>query len=267
MEYSLLKSNSKRGEKELKKIIAEAVPDLSDQYSNIKIDMNDTYLVEKVRCLHAFQIGLVRKCLDLVKNKEINTVDIGDSSGSHLKYLEALSKDSDKNLNSLSINLDKEAIERIRSKGLKAIHCRAEDCSQYLKSEGDTIFTSFEMLEHLIDPIGFLRQMATQTEANYFVITVPYVSTSRLGLRFIKQNLPGNHTAERVHIFELSPEDLRVMFKFSGWSVVFDDIYLQYPSKGPLRMTKPLWKKYDFEGFYGVVLEKNGYYSEKYLDW
>ena len=43
------------------------------------------------------------------------------------------------------------------------------------------VLTSFEMLEHLQDPIGFLKSMSS-VDCDKFVITVPYVSKSRVNL-------------------------------------------------------------------------------------
>jgi len=74
-------------------------------------------------------------------------------------------------------------------------------------------------------------------------------------------------SAENTHIFELSPEDLQLLFKFAGWSVVFERIYLQYPRKHWLRITKNYWRMFDFEGFYGVILKRDSTWSKLYTDW
>ncbi len=74
-------------------------------------------------------------------------------------------------------------------------------------------------------------------------------------------------SAENTHIFELSPEDLQLLFKFAGWSVVFERIYLQYPKKHWLRITKRYWMMFDFEGFYGVILKRDSTWSKLYTGW
>ena len=54
------------------------------------------------------------------------------------------------------------------------------------------------------------------------------------------------------------------LFKFSGWKVEKDLIYYQYPQKHPLWLTKYIWKKLDFEGFFGVILSKDDTYLKMY---
>ena len=76
----------------------------------------------------------------------------------------------------------------------------------------------------------------------------------------------GNY-AENTHIYELCPEDWKLIFTFSGWKVVYENIYYQYPRYGLFKFTKYLWKKKDFEGFYGVILKKDFKYSKLYKDW
>jgi hypothetical protein len=161
--------------------------------------------------------------------------------------------------------LDPEAIRRIREKEIDAICARAEELNRY--SRDADIYLSFEMIEHLTDPIGFLYKLSHGTECKAFVITVPYIEQSRIGLRFIRDNQKKDVRSESVHIFELSPFDWRLIFKYAGWDVIYDRVYLQYPQKGPLSLTKNYWKKIDYEGFYGAVLSRNFSWSSLYKDW
>ena len=157
----------------------------------------------------------------------------------------------------MSVNFDPIAIEKIREKGLKAILCRAEEL--HLQKDGiiTDIFLSYEMLEHLFNLIEFLHTMALKSRCEYFVVTVPYVSSSRIGLHQLRNNSKNAIFAENTHIFELSPAEWKLIFQFSGWKVVYEKIYKQYPKSFPLYFTKFIWRKFDFEGFYGVILEKN----------
>lgn len=161
----------------LSKRLAEIVPDLTSQYTTFKID-ND-YLQVKVRTLHAFQIDLVIKAIDYILPKEsLFLVDIGDSSGTHLIYLNAILKNdvrfAARNLKCLSVNLDPIAVERIASKGIEAVLCRAEDLYENYKIKADLIL-SFEMLEHLYDPVSFLNILSEQSVSEYFALTIPYL--------------------------------------------------------------------------------------------
>ncbi|MDP3244331.1 MAG: hypothetical protein Q8M83_01590 [bacterium] len=241
---------------ELKKIVL----DITEQYSSFKIDTS--YLQNKVRSLHAFQIFLVDKVINGFANPTI--VDIGDSAGTHIQYLQGL-YGRQKQMNCLSINLDSIAVAKIKAKGLKAIQARAEDLEEY--NINTDIFLCFEIMEHLMDPCRFLRELASKTNAKYLIITVPYVKNSRVGLHHIRTGREGNLNAETTHIFELNPNDWKLLAKHSGWQIAYEKIYFQYPKWSFLYLTKPLWKRLDFEGFYGMILKKDDTWSKKYLDW
>lgn len=266
---SLRASNKYRKEDEIRSILINSVPDLSKQYTTFEI--NSPYIFENLRCMHSFQVALILKTLELFGqnsiNRKITVVDIGDSSGTHLKYLKDLVSERKLNwkLNLLSVNLDPVAIEKIKERGIDAIQVRAENLVE--KGIKADIFLSFEMLEHLFDPINFLHDISSKTDCSYFSLTVPYLRQSRVGMIYLRKGDLRETCAENVHIFELSPEDWRLIFKFSGWEVVAEDIYLQYPKFGIFRLTKPLWKWFDFEGFYGVILRRNSEASEKYKSW
>jgi hypothetical protein len=266
---SLRASNVERQESALKEMLIRSTPDLSRQYSTFDID--SPHLIEKLRCLHAFQIGLVMKTLELMgstsANAPITLVDIGDSSGTHLKYVKDIAgfRKLNLNLKLLSANLDPVAVKKIQDRGMDALLCRAEELPT--KGIEADIFVSFQMLEHLFDPISFLHDIASKTNCSYFVITIPYVRTSRVGLHYLRWGDFKDYWAENTHIFELSVEDWNLIFRFSGWEIVSSDIYTQYPKFGLLRLTKPLWSRLDFEGFYGVILRRNLEISKHYKSW
>ncbi|MBU0468124.1 MAG: class I SAM-dependent methyltransferase [Candidatus Omnitrophica bacterium] len=235
------------------------VEDITSQYTNKKIE--GEYLTAKVRSLHAFQISLIEKAI--AEFKDAVVVDIGDSSGVHIQYIKSLFKENCSRC--LSVNLDEKAVKKIKDKGLEAILSRAEELDKY-NINGD-IFMSFEMLEHLMNPARFLYDLSSKSDAKYLVITVPYKSASKVGLRWVREEIRERSYAENTHIFELSPEDWKMLFKFSGWKVNYEQVYRQYPNRHVLRALKGFWKKHDYEGFYGVILEKDDTYSSLYSDW
>ncbi len=242
------------------KQLESVVPDLTNQYSSVKMDTE--FLKRKIRNMHAFQVSLVGLIIDKIKDPTI--VDIGDSSGTHLQYIKKLFLQG-KNIRCLSVNLDKEAVEKIKSKGMEAVHDRAENLFQY-DIHAD-VFLSFEMLEHLMNPCAFLHNLSEKTNAKYLVVTVPYLKASQVGLYFMRHDKKEKVGAEEVHIFELSPEDWKLLFRFSGWKVFHEQIYYQYPKNHLLYFTKNLWRKHDFEGFYGVILTRDNSISSQYVDW
>jgi 2-polyprenyl-3-methyl-5-hydroxy-6-metoxy-1,4-benzoquinol methylase len=145
--------------------------------------------------------------------------------------------------------------------------CRAKELHLKFPELKANIFSSFEMLEHLFDPISFMHNMATKAECELFVVTIPYVKQSRLAKHMSGKYLDKGTNAENTHIFELSPEDWNRIFNFSGWKVIYSDKYRQYPQKSILNLTKFIWRKIDFDGFYGVILEKDLSLANRYKDW
>jgi len=245
--------------------LSEIVPDITHQYGSF--DVNSAYLETKVRAQHSFQISLADEALHYICSSpgdKLTIVDIGDSAGTHFQYIKGLHQD--RNLHCVSINIDSEAVRRIKEKGMEAICANAEDLTS-LSIEAD-MFLSFEMLEHLMNPCVFLQRLSEKTSCKAFVVTVPYVAHSRVGLYHIRLNQRRSVSPENTHIFELSPEDWRLIFKHLGWAIQAERIYLQYPRKSPFSLLlKRYWKRFDFEGFYGAILKPDKSWSSFYDGW
>ncbi len=269
---SIEKSLKKRNFSHLKSKLEKIVPQISNQYSSKEIDANDKFTNMKLRGLHTFQIKFITECINNIKrknnfeNKTLNVVDIGDSSGTHSQYLLGLDRNKD-NLNLLSIDIDPLSVEKIKTKGLKAICGRAEDLHKLNINFKPDIMFSLQMMEHLTDPIRFLYNLSKNNVSEYMLFTVPYVSKSRVGLKHLRQKDGRIVSPEECHIFELSPSDWELACKFSGWEVIERDIYLQYPPFHLLSFTKPLWRTYDFEGFCGIFLKRKFDLTRQYTGW
>jgi len=268
--FSLKIASKEQGLTDLKLKLEKINPDLSGQFTSFKIEGD--YLINKVYSQHAFQVTLAQEAISLLDNKKresFSIVDIGDSSGTHLQYLTNLEKGITR---AISVNLDSEAVKKIQKRGFEAIESRAELLHKHPDFKGRTdIFLSFEMVEHLLDPISFLHEMSVKSKCDFFVVTVPYQNSSRVGMHQIRNctysNSPFN--AEVTHIFEFSPNDWDLIFKFSGWRVVKRVNYTQYPKNklNPFSLLKYVWRKLDFDGFYGVILEKDDSVSGYYQNW
>ncbi len=257
---SLLKALKAQGLEKLFLGLPSMVEDIADQYTTFKLDT--PYLQAKVRGLHAFQVSLVAEALK--NKKQAAVIDIGDSAGTHLHYLLRLFG-AEKKLFCRSVNSDPAAVEKIRAKGLDAILARAEEIHQY--GLDIDVILCFETLEHLSDPVRFLHGLSSQTNASHLIATVPYVRRSRVGLSHIRRAETKNVGAENTHLFELDPDDWKLLARHAGWNVMKERIYLQYPRWGLFRFTKPLWSKFDFEGFYGMILTRDHTWSSRYADW
>jgi len=245
--------------------LRKIVPDISQQESTESEVFNDFCELRK-RSLQAFQSLCMLDVLETFPAGNLTVVDIGDSAGTHMLYLKNLTEGKF-DVNTISVNLDERAIKKIEQRGLKAILSRAEDLD--LKSQNIDFYTSFEMLEHLHNPSIFLHRLAKKGKGKRLIVTMPYLRHSRVGMHSIRRQWNKKIYAEDEHIFELSPEDWTLLFAHSGWKVVKEKIYLQYPKKWPgiSQLFKYFWRTADFEGFWGAVLEKDSTYSDLYQDW
>ncbi|MFL5885952.1 MAG: class I SAM-dependent methyltransferase [Thermoleophilaceae bacterium] len=248
--------------------LAEIVPDISRQYSEYGVDSE--YMTAAVRGLHAFQVELANRAIAIARadgDGSLTIVDIGDSAGTHLRYLTALNPDLE--IRGIGVNLDPEAVARIRAGGLEAVEARAEDLAEH-GIEAD-VFMSFETLEHVQDPIRALRDLSYRTSCRAFVMTVPYVPRTRVGLFHIRTGRREHAHPETTHVFELSPPDWRLVLQHAGWAVVEETTYLQYPRRRPLRATQPLWARTEqlgtHEGFWGAILRRDHSWSDLYSGW
>jgi len=245
--------------------LREIEPDISHQEASTKKSFNQ-YWEFKRRGLQSFQCALMLEGLERFSKRSLTVVDIGDSAGTHMLYLKELSRPKYE-IDTIGVNLDPRAIEKIRARGQKAILCRAEELD--LKDRYIDMYTSFEMVEHLHNPSIFFRRLAKRSACNKMLITVPYLRQSRIGLHNIRHNYRKEVFAEDEHIFELSPFDWELLLLHSGWKVIQAKVYFQYPRNIPIisGLLANFWKKFDYEGFWGAILEKDTSFSDCYKDW
>lgn len=249
----------------------EILPDISDQYTAaFDPDAFLNFWEPKLRGMHAFQSALMLEAIRLLpKQRDLSIVDIGDSSGNHSIYLRGLTQPGVVG-QVISVNLDPVAVKKIQAKGQEAIHCRAESLD--LRGRNVDLYMSFEMIEHLRNPLDFLRDLAQAGRGDHLLVTVPYMRCSRFGGDLLRKavggaNVTGKLTAEEVHLFELSPEDWQLMASFAGWRPVFTRIYRQYPMHSPWRALSFAWRRLDFEGFFGMFLKRDATLADQYADW
>lgn len=259
---------AEQGLAELAGRLRQVIPDISDQYTGgFDPEEYRRYWEIKMRGLHAFQVRLMLDSMAHLGRKGLVLADIGDSSGNHARYLQALAEPGSIE-RVVSVNLDPVAVEKVRAKGGDSILARAEEMD--LEGVRPHLFMSFEMVEHLTDPIRFLHRLAERGSAEHLLMTVPLSPTSRFGgfdLRQPEGQMPARFTAEEVHLFELCPADWLLLARFAGWRPVFQRRYHQYPLRSALRLTAPLWRRLDFPGFWGVLLERDMTVATRYADW
>lgn len=196
------------------------------------------------------------------RGKTCSYLDIGDSDGSaRLLLKETLDGFS---VETMGINLQPGAVEKIRQRGLKA------ECADAMEI-GKTgvkydIVSVFETLEHLPDPVGFLNHIHS-TVGHRLIISVPLVVNSRVSIRYLDDRWDKNKvpTVENTHIFELSPRDWSKIFLHTGWRIEKEWVLRQYPGSGLLKIIMQYaWRKISFEGFWFVALTKDTFYKDKF---
>lgn len=235
------------------------LPSLYDHFSTGAIDEEIEYRIRFL--VTAESAYMEEEILSLIEEKgSCRYADIGDSDGSVRLILEK--KIDHPGIETLGVNLQKEAIRKIEEKGLKGLYL---DC-MHLDKTGHSfdIISVFEVLEHLNDPIGFLSKIHNVSER--VSISVPYIRKSRISCLYVTEKWPPGRKAniESVHIFELSPEDWEKLFKHSGWKIVRQKKVLQYAKSFPLNLMKYIWRYISFEGFWFVTLVKDLTYSNIY---
>lgn len=263
--YSIKFALKQNGYAEMVERLRTIVPDISNQESSKASTFND-YWELKRRALQSFQCSMMLKALENLPSGKLTVVDIGDSAGTHMLYLKELTKDRF-DIKTVSVNLDPRAIKKIEVRGLKAMLCRAEELD--FGDKRIDMFTSFQMVEHLHNPVIFFRRLAKKSLGDRMVVTVPYLRRSRVGLPYIRNKSRQHVCAEEVHIFELNPKDWNLIFLHAGWRVVYNEFYYQYPRHIPLISTffSWFWRSTDYEGFWGAILMKDTEFSDLYLDW
>lgn len=266
--WSISLAQREQGLSELTRSLREIVQDISKQESRENFNYS-AYWELKRRTQQAFQCALMMQALADFSTNRLTIADIGDSAGTHMLYLKALTKEH-LDIDTVSINLDPRAIEKIRARGLPAILKRAEDIEpEDIGGNQIDLCTSFQMVEHLHNPALFFRHLSKKNLCKRMLITVPYLRKSRVGLHHVRSKSSKIIYAEDEHIFELSPEDWTLLFLHSGWKVAFNKTYYQYPTRWPIisNFLRWFWKVSDFEGFWGAILEKDTTYSDLYQDW
>lgn len=244
------------------------IPDVRDQYTtDFDPGEYEAFWEVKMRGLHAFQIQCTLDALDAIGRDGLVVADLGDSSGNHSRYVRELARGGQV-VRLISVNLDPVAVEKVKAKGGEAILSRVEDLDP--TAIAPDLVMSFQMVEHLTDPVRFLHGLATKGTAEHVLLTLPYRRRSRFGgfhLRAPEDSMQKTMTAEEVHVYEFSPEDWALLARFAGFDVVFERRYLQYPSWSWLSWTRWLWEARDHEGFVGLLLKRELSVANRYTSW
>ena len=254
---------------ELKKIWDYSVrlfPNLKRHYT---VPVDNREVEYRIRLLVVAETYFIKKEVDRIlrEKRECSYADVGDSDGSvRLMLKECFYGDK---LKSIGINLQQSAVNKMKAKGLEGI--RADALSLGHQGINYDIVSVFETLEHLPNPIEFLKGIRTVTNVR-LVVSVPFIRHSRVGLSYISDKWPKKWpkdkkpTVENTHIFELSPTDWEKIFLHTGWKIGNQWKLMMFPPNKLSRLImQPFWRFVSFEGFWFVSLHKYSKYSAKYV--
>lgn len=244
-------------------ISLEVLPDLKDHFATVRVGAEDQVRLRMLLCAQAVFIREVIDALNKNGDAVNGWVDVGDSDGA-ARLLFLKSAPDMKGLRTFGVNLEQEAVEMIRSKGLEAECMNAMDLHK--KGNSFDVVSVFETLEHMPDPIGFLERIY-QVVGRHLVISVPLIRTSRVGLSYLtpKWNPQNKPAYSNNHFFELSPRDWRKLFSHTGWAVETEWKVRQFPRSGPLNwMMSYAWRRVSFEGYWFVSLKKDQILSNRF---
>lgn len=254
--------NSNKELREIWEYSFDLFPDFSNHYA---VPVDNKEIEHRIRLLVVGETFFIKKeveCLLALKDG-CSYADVGDSDGSVRLLLEKYF--SKEKLSSIGINLQENAVKKIKEKGLEAI-C-ADALSLGDKGINYDIVSAFETVEHLPDPIGFLDRI--KSVINYkLILSVPLIRHSRISLAYLSDKWPKDKkpTIENTHIFELSPMDWKKIFLHTGWKIDREWKLMMFPSNGFSRfILQPYWRFVSFEGFWFVSLSKDNKYACQYV--
>ncbi len=239
----------------------EQFPDFSEHFSQ---SVDSAEVEHRIRQLVVAETAFVKEEIAKIVQERgrCEYADIGDSDGSVRLLLKKYF--SPQQLSTVGINLQAQAVEKMKKRGLSAI-CEDALNLKAKKVQYD-IASVFETLEHLPAPINFLTDIRDVVR-HKLVVSVPFVRQSRVSLNYLTRRWDHakRPTIENVHIFELSPLDWSKIFLHTGWRVERERKLMMFPPNKLSRfILQPYWLYTSFEGFWFVSLSKFDKFSSKY---
>lgn len=129
---------------------------------------NDYQILNDVQKLHYHQVCVLKKVMNLSKNKDVNILDIGCSTGNMLLYLK------NKGYNNLSgIEMNDYAVEICRKKNLNV---KKMDSVKLISNEKYDVIYLNHVLEHIEDLKGFITNVSEiLLNGAHLIIAVPNI--------------------------------------------------------------------------------------------
>jgi len=171
-------------------------------YGNVRdtIDHPDI-LITQMRYYRVYQY--LKKNYPEIFDNETAVLDVGDTSGILFKAMAR---------KGTSLNINKECVDFIKSKGIEAVKGDAENI-QFGDKSFDYVFC-FQCLEHVPNPLKVLNELGRIAKKKVF-LSVPYTQQTRIyDIQYWKELKKNSWKEPNVkdvdcHIFEFSTEDFK----------------------------------------------------------
>ena len=242
----------------------QVLPDLTDHYATVTVDREAQLRLRLLLCAQALFMHRVYAALIAQGQAVTSWVDVGDSDGAARQLFMRCFPEA-AGVQTLGVNLEQEAVDMIRRKGLAAECMNAMDLHR--RGYGCDLVSVFETLEHMPNPLGFLESMH-QVVGTRLIISVPLIIASRVGLLYqtAKWEAHKEPRYSNNHVFELSPDDWTKLFRHTGWSIDDEWSVRQYPEKGLLKqLMQYTWRKIGFEGYWFISLREDTTFSSRFV--
>jgi SAM-dependent methyltransferase len=173
----------------------------------------DSRTVDLLRTRFARTIEFIRRHAPMAIEPGARVLDAGAADA---VYLRALGKDG------TALNVDRGAVERIQAGGTTVVAGSVYEIP--FEDGAFDVTLCLEVLEHLDDPIGALRELARVTRGP-LIGTIPHARVTRVrpfGYWADDEAVPRaelHAQAHFHHVFELSLEDFAAMASHAGWRV------------------------------------------------
>lgn len=196
------------------------------------------------------ETNLVNFTKDFTDGKSFNNVvDIGANSDLVLKHIDAKHK--------IGVNVQDDIIDRLNQQGIEARRSVGKDIP--LEDNEVDLTICFETLEHVPDPISFLRELERITCVNGKVLlSIPWVASTNILSRHHGGRFKDREEADN-HVFELSPLDFQKILSYTSFKVFkyqkLNNYLYRYDAISNYFLKKHFSHEY-FPAIQGYVLEK-----------
>ena len=181
-----------------KEFLGEVATHFSD------ISFNDTARISMITTGIIGRTNFIEKVLGDEEIRNSNFIDLGDSDG---LFLEILGK------RQTSLNVSDEALKTINAKGMKTVRANIDEGLPFPDNSFDYVLL-LNTLEHLLDPVGSLKEIYRICKKS-LIVTTPYVAKTIM----YGQDDKASCYMFQNRLFEFSDSDFRKLVSHTGFDI------------------------------------------------